>query len=192
MAATVIATITDLRERLIYRRLTVSLLISGLIYSGLPYHAYLTQISFNLKGAYVLWLILQTWLGPIVIVTIFMVFLFWLGILGGGDGHFLIAITPWMGALNMAKLTKYLFPLILLYLILYLIYMYKLDIRKLAQDQLVNIIILYKHIPTVTSNIASGDPGVLEKNIPYVQETNIEKPPAMPAILVAIVLTFLI
>lgn len=190
ISAAVMATITDLKERIIYRRLTVPLFTGGLFYSLIQYQPYLTYITFSKKGAYLAWYILQSWLGPVLIIAAFMVFLFWLGILGGGDGHFMIAITPWLGPLKMAQFFIYLFPVLLIYLSLYLLFRYKFNIKQLLLDQLANIVILFKHLPTVSNNITSGTSNVLETRIPFAPNTKRLKPPAMVAIILAIVLTY--
>lgn len=190
ITAAVMVTITDIKERIIYRRLTVPLFIGGLFYSLMEHQPYLTYISFSRKGLYITWYVLQSWLGPVLIVAVFMVFLFWLGILGGGDGHFMIAITPWLGPLKMVQVFIYLFPVLLIYLCLYLLFSYKFDIKQMLLDQLANIIIMFKHLPTVWMNITSGTSNVLENGIPFVSAPESQQPPAMVAIVLAIVLTY--
>lgn len=190
IAAAVMATITDIKERIIYRKLTVPLFIGGLFYSSIPYKPYLAYINPSKKGLYVIWYILQLWLGPVLIVAAFMIFLFWLGIFGGGDGHFMIAITPWLGPLKMARIFIYLFPVLLIYLSLYLLFIYKFNIKRLLLDQLINLAVLFKHLPIISNNIFSGKSNVLETGIPYVSVVKTQKPPAMVAIILAIVLTY--
>jgi len=191
IAAALIAVVTDLRERIIYRRITVPLFLGGLFLSWLSYRPYFAQITLSKKGAYIAWCVLEAWLGPVVLAAILMIFLFWLGVLGGGDGHFMIAVTPWMGPIKTAKTIQYLFPLLLIYLTLHLIHSYEFKIRKLAQDQLANTVILFKNLPVVAKNITCGDAGILEKNIPYVMPANNKKPPAMVAIFIAILMAYL-
>jgi Flp pilus assembly protein protease CpaA len=191
LAAAVIAVITDFKERVIYRRLTVPLFISGMVFSFLQYQAYGRSLLLGSQGFPALWHFLEAWLGPVMCVAALMIFLFWLGILGGGDGHFLIAITPWLGPYRSALVLKYLFPLLFFYLLGYLLYCYKFNLKELGRDQGSNFLLLCKNLPAVARNIAAGEAGVLEKNIPYVTAENIKKPPAMAAILIAILLSFL-
>lgn len=181
LTAAVIALITDIRERLIYRRLTVPLFIGGMVFSLAQYQAYGSGP----------WYLLQVWLGPVLSMTALMLFLFWLGILGGGDGHLLIAVTPWLGPYRSALVLKYLFPLLFVYLLAYLLWCYKFNLKQLGHDQLSNLLILCRNLPVVARNIAAGEAGVLEKNLVYSTPGQTEKPPAMPAVLFAIFLVCL-
>lgn len=178
LVAALIATVTDVKERIIYRRLTAPLFIGGLFYSGISFCPYFAYIKFGKKGLYVVWCILQSWLGPVLIVAALMVFLFWLGVLGGGDGHFMIAVAPWLGFSKMVQLFGYLFPLFAIYLGIYLLYAYKFNLKFLLTDQLLNLTVIFKNFRTSGRNISFAIPN-----------KKIEQPPAMVAVLIALILT---
>lgn len=191
LIAAAIAVITDFRERLIYRRMTIPLFVSGMLFSLGKYRPYFTYLEVSPQGLSVLRHLLQAWLGPVIFMAGLMIFLFWLGILGGGDGHFLIAVTPWLGGYRSALALKYLFPLLFFYLLGYLLYCYKFNLKALVYDQVCNLWILFKNLSVVKRNAAAREDGILEKNIPYVTTNLIKKPPAMAAIFVALLLAFL-
>lgn len=178
IVAAFIATVTDVKERIIYRRLTAPLFIGGLFYSGLSYCPYLSYINFSKKGLYIAWCLLQLWLGPVLTVAALMIFLFWLGVLGGGDGHFMIAAASWLGFPKMLQLLSYLFPLFAIYLSIYLLYAYKFNLKRLLFDQWINLTVILKNVRTGSRKRSLALPHKI-----------IEQPPAMVAVLVAVILT---
>ena len=104
-----IAVITDLLQRRIHRKLTMTVLLGGIIYNIIN-----CLINKSLGSSYSLSIVLYikliaVQLIPLAVVMTIMLVLFWLGYFGGGDGHFLISITPWMGLSKIIDLFVYLF-----------------------------------------------------------------------------------
>lgn len=190
ISATIIALITDLKDRMIYRRLTLPVLITGLIYSLYGIVSQVGMAEINKTGITVIWHILQAWIGPVLFIFLYSLLLFWLGILDGGDGQFLIAITPWLGARKMVEIIFYFYPVALLYLLAYLFYHNKFDIKKVARQQYRDLVAMFKNIPTILSNIKTGEAYVLKANIPY--ESEMAVPPAgMIPISIAVIISTL-
>lgn len=190
ISATIIALITDLKDRMIYRRLTLPVLITGLIYSLYGIVSQVGMADINKTGITFIWHILQAWIGPVLFILLYSLLLFWLGILDGGDGQFLIAITPWLGARKMMEIIIYFYPAAVVYLLAYLLYQNKFDIKKTAGQQCRDLVKMFENIPTIFSNIKSGEAYVLKANIAY--EAEVAVPPAgMVPISIAIIISTL-
>lgn len=181
--ATVIALITDLKYRIIYKNITIPVYVVGLCYSLYRIVPQNTKI-----GIISIWYILQVWLGPVLFIFIYSLLLFWLGILDGGDGQFLIAITPWLGAQRIIEVILYFYPLAILYLTGYLLFQNKFNFKQVALEQYRDLITMVKAIPNIFTNIKGGKEHVLVKNVAY--ESRTEIPPAgMVPISIAILIS---
>lgn len=190
LLTTMAATYTDVRTRIIHRRLTVPVLLTGLCYSLLPYLQYLKQVTPDGPGLYLVANILWVWLEPVILVTLYALFIFWLGILDGGDGHFLIAITPWCEGWRMVRIIVFFYPAALLYLFFYLLCLHRFSVRALVNKQVKNTRLLFKHWRVVCQNIAGGEPDILSRHIPY-EKTGQTNPPAMIPLGASVVFTYL-
>ncbi len=191
LAAAVIATITDVSKRMIYRSLTVPVFLFGLVYTADAYWSYCQYFSFTEQGFRLLVYIIGNWLGPSILVFGYSLLLFWLGVLDGGDGQFLIAITPWCGAYRMCRIILWFYPAAFIFLLLYLLHKYSFNIRELLKDQFNDMIALLTNIPAIINNIKNREPSILTSNIPY-KSCQIGKPPGMAAISASILLSYFI
>jgi len=185
--ATVVAVVTDLRTRTICRGLTIPVFLFGLAWTAVPLTRLLPEVACDRRGMSVLVGILWTWLGPSLLVAVYSIFLFWLGIIDGGDGQFLIAITPWCGGSQMLKILWFFYPAAFGYLFFYLLYQYRFDLKALLEDQVRDFVLLLRCWPVVWANIKNCESQVLVNNIPY-SSGRLERPPGMVAIGVAVLL----
>lgn len=190
ISTTAIATYTDIKNRIIYRRLTLPVFLAGLLYSYIPYREYFRFVLLTKMGIYYFINVLWAWIGPAFLVFLYTLFLFWLGILDAGDGHFLISITSWCGMNYMSGIIMYFFPFAFMYLVFYLLKEYEYDWKKLVAHQLKDIIILFKCIPVVIDNIKKNEEHILVKNIPYTSSGH-KRPPGMIPLSVSVLYTIL-
>lgn len=189
---TIMATITDLYNRTIYHILTVPVFLGGLVFSFWPYRGLLERgfpgagdISFIL---HVIW----DWLGLVIIVLGYSILLFWLGVLDGGDGHFLIAITPWCSPYQISNIIILFYPLAFCFLLCYLLYQYKWKMGSLIKDQISDTIILVHYFPRIVKNIIEMEPYALQRGIPYSTCRKVRiNPPAMVPFLLAVAVTLI-
>lgn len=187
---TVVATYTDLKNQVIYRRLTLPVFLAGLVYSFIPKVEYIQYVSFTKIGLFYLRDIIWAWLSPPLLIFLYSLFLFWLGIFDAGDGHFLISITPWCGMDGMWRIIFYFYPVALIYLVICLLREYKYDWRRLVLHQIKDICILLNCLPVVLNNIKKKEEHVLVKNVPYTN-TGIERPPGMIPLSISVILVIL-
>jgi hypothetical protein len=159
----------------------------GLAWTAAPLARLFPEITCDLRGLFLLIKILWTWLGPSLLVAVYSIFLFWLGILDGGDGQFLIAITPWCGGSLMLKIAWFFYPAAFVYLFLYLLYTYRFDLKTLLLDQGRDLVLMLRCWPIILANIKNRENHVLVKNIPY-SSGRFERPPGMVAIGAAVLL----
>lgn len=164
--------------------------VAGLFYTLIPYGEYLKLVTLSKAGIGLLVNILEVWLGPSLLIFLYSLVLFGLGVLDGGDGHFLIAITPWCGLYRMKNIVLYFYPLAFVYLVLYLLYKYKFNVKGICKDQLHDTILLLKSIPQVWKNIKNKEPYALCEGISYRTGT-LDKPAGMIPIYAAVLLSFI-
>lgn len=130
-----LATITDLYQRRIPRWLTLPVFLLGLIVSFIPYIIFLPTLRPDREGLLFTASLLWNWLGPSLISFIYSLFLFWLGMWGGGDGQFIIAITPWCGLFQVWKIILYFYPVAMIYLSICLLIRYRFKISEIIRRQ---------------------------------------------------------
>lgn len=152
---------------------------------------YLKLATFSKQGIGLLLNILWVWLGPSFLIFLYSLLLFGLGVLDGGDGHFLIAITPWCGLYRMLDIVLYFYPLAFVYLLIYLSLKYKFNVKDICRDQLHDTILFFKAIPQIGENIKNKEPYALSEGIPY-KSSALEKPAGMIPIFAAVLVSFII
>lgn len=184
---TVLAALTDLKYRVIYRRLTLPVFLTGLAYSILPFVEFLKDLPLNGAGVYVFLNILWCWLGPSLVIFCYSLLLFWLGILDAGDGHFLTAITPWCGMDYMMRIILLFYPLAIIFLVVYLLHKYNYDWKQFISHQVKDSILLLSSLPAIINNIKRKEGLILVKNIPYAT-AGIATPPGMIPLGLAVML----
>lgn len=148
--AAAIALITDLSDRMIYRKLTIPVFLLGLIYSLLPFCPHMKGILINKDGVCLIMKVFYIWLKPVIVITIYALIMFCFGILDGGDGQFLIAIAPWYGVERMIKLILYFYPFALVFLLIYLLFEYNFCWKNLITNQIKNTIVYLKKVGYVS------------------------------------------
>lgn len=134
--AVIAALITDIKDRMIYKKLTIPVFFFGLIYSLHSLYPYMYDLSLSKQGPALGWDILLAWLGPVLGIFLYTLVLFSLGVFEGGDGQFLIAITPWLGARRMVKVILWFYPAAFVYLLLYLLLRCNFNIKALLREQI--------------------------------------------------------
>lgn len=162
----------------------------GLVYNSRFYTGVFRESTFTEQG---FWLLVSTfwcWLGPSLLMCVYSLFLFWLGVLDGGDGHFFIAITPWCGSHQMCKIILWFYPAAFIFLLIYMLYKYKFNFIGLLKDQFDDTKVLIRHLPDVCKNIKNQEDHILIGNIPY-KSHQIGNPPGMVPISAAVFLSYL-
>lgn len=129
------ATISDVYWRRVPRWLSLPVFLLGLAVSGKPYISLLSTLKTDMTGVAFIVTMLWNWLGPSLISLAYALFLFWLGLWGGGDGQFLIAITPWCGLFQTWKIILYFYPVACVYLAIYLLIRHRFKIGKIIKHQ---------------------------------------------------------
>jgi Flp pilus assembly protein protease CpaA len=180
-----VAVYTDIKCRKVYNWLTFTVFISGLIYSFCVYIPGLQHVTLTIPGALLIADILWLWLGATINTLVFSVAMFLLGVFGGGDGKYLIAISPWAGC-YMYDIILFFFPAAICLTAIYLLYQYKLNIPRFFQDQIHDTIVFFRSIPVILHNLKELNEEVLLNGIPYKTKA-ISKPPGMIAISIAII-----
>lgn len=188
--AAAIATYTDINSREISNWLTGTVLILGLAYTFYLCTPGFKNIPLTWPGIVLFAKMTWLWLGITVKVAIFSLIMFILGVFAGGDGKFLIAISPWAGP-YMSNIILYLFPAMVILVAVYLIYQYNFNVVSFLKDQVHDTFVFLCHIHVVLENIRKMEEEVLITGIPY-RTRQLSKPPGMVAISTAILLGFFI